>query len=241
MRANAAELFIFTLIALVAIVNVALYGGFIDATDPVEGGSVADRERREQRAEAARAAEEDDDPELPGKFVETQGRQHTPPYPLGAEDQVPFCEEGEVSDDCYASNPPTSGLHLPVARNVFIGDVTLNLPPDPNIYDIEIPREAIPHILEHAGVFVGYRCSTPACEGMVDKLRTAVRLQLDAGRRVVMAPDSDLELDTIALVSWTRIDKFLADDFGEGRVRAFIEAHSCRFDPEGVCATDGGT
>jgi hypothetical protein len=53
-----------------------------------------------------------------------------------------------------------------------------------------------------------------------------------------MAPDSDLEDDTMALASWTRIDKFLADDFSEGRVRAFIDAHSCRFDPEGFCSRD---
>jgi hypothetical protein len=238
MRANAAELLIFTLIALVAVVNVALYGGFIDATDPVEGGSVADRERRRELQEAARRAEQDDDPRLPGRFVANQGRQHTPPYPLSAEDQVPFCEQGEVSDDCYASNPPTSGLHVPVARNVVIGESTLNLPPDPGIYEVEIPREAIPHLQEHAGVFVGYRCSTEACQLMVEKLRSAVQLQLDAGRRVVMAPDADLEDDTIALASWTRIDKFLADDFSEGRVRAFIETHSCRFDPEGFCSDD---
>jgi hypothetical protein len=235
MRANAAELIIFTLIALAAVLNLALYGGFLDGADPVEGEAAADRERIEQRREAARRAEEDDDPRLPGRFVETQGRQHTGPYPLGPGDEVPFCDEAERSDDCYASNPPTSGLHLPVQLNVVIGNVVLNLPPEPNIYDVEIPREAIPHIQEHAGVFVGYRCSTAACERMVDRLRTAVRAQLDRGARVIMAPDSDLEDETIALASWTRIDKFLADDYGESRVRAFIEAHSCRFDPEGFC------
>jgi hypothetical protein len=234
MRANAAELVIFTLIALAAVVNVALYGGFINASDPVEGGS--DREQIEARREAARRAEEDDDPALPGRFVRTQGRNHTPPYPLSAAQQVPFCEEGARADDCYASNPPTSGLHLPVARNVVIDGTTLTLPPDPGIYAVEIPREAIPHIQEHAGVFVGYNCVSPACEQTLGRLRTDVQLQLDRGRRVIMAPDSDLQDDTMALASWTRFDAFPADDYTEGRVRAFIEAHSCRFDPEGVCS-----
>jgi hypothetical protein len=234
MRANAAELFIFTLIALAGVINIALYGGFIGAADPVEGGT--DRAAIADRREAARRAERDDSASLPGRFVEDQGRAHTPPYPLGAADQVPFCQEDAISDDCYASNPPTSGRHLPVARNVVVNGVTMNLPPDPNIYDVEIPRESIPHIQERAGVFVGYRCSSAACDAAVEKLRAVVRVQLDRGERVVMAPDSDLEDETIALASWTRIDKFLADDYSEGRVRAFIEAHSCRFDPEGFCA-----
>jgi hypothetical protein len=232
MRANGPELVIFTLIALVAVVNIALYGGFVDAGDPVEGGT--DRDRTQAVREAAERAERDDNPRLPGRFVATQGRTHTPPWPLDAADHVPFCS-GDETERCYASNPPTSGLHLPVAPNVVIDGATLRLPPEPGFYNVEIPREAIPHIQEHAGVFVGYRCSSDACERMVEKLRTAVRLQLYAGRRVVMAPDSDLEDETIAIASWTRIDKFLADDFSEGRVRAFIETHSCRFDPEGLC------
>jgi hypothetical protein len=51
-----------------------------------------------------------------------------------------------------------------------------------------------------------------------------------------MAPDSDLDADTIALASWTRIDSMPAAEYDDARVRAFIEAHSCRFDPEGFCA-----
>jgi hypothetical protein len=45
----------------------------------------------------------------------------------------------------------------------------------------------------------------------------------------------DLDADTIALASWTRVDSFDAAEYGDGRVREFIRAHSCRFDPEGFC------
>lgn len=200
--------------------------------------------------------DEDPDPNLPGTFVPAQERGHFNRTFNPDREPLPFCDGVATADetgassvsiatplageqnDCYSSNPPSSGWHLGVQRNVEVAPgAAINIPPDPDVYpaDIEIPREAIPHIQEHAGVFVGYRCSSDACEQVVETLRTAVRLQLDAGKRVVMAPDSDLEDETIALASWTRIDKFLADDFSEGRVRAFIETHSCRFDPEGFC------
>jgi len=59
--------------------------------------------------------------------------------------------------------------------------------------------------------------------------------ELSLGARVVMAPDSDLSPDTVGLASWTRYDTFAAADYTDGRVRDFIKAHSCRFDPEGFC------
>src|SRR5207249_4969317 len=61
--------------------------------------------------------------------------------------------------DCYASNPPAGGHHLAVLNKVDVGNGNfIKIPPDPNVYppDIDVPREGIPHILEHAGVFVGY-------------------------------------------------------------------------------------
>ena len=111
----------------------------------------------------------------------------------------------------------------------------INLPPDPGIYAFEIPREAIPHLQEHAGVFVGYNCVSTDCFDAVEQLRSLVEDQLSLGARVVMAPDCDLDDDTIALAAWTRIDALPASDYDDDRARAFIEAHSCRFDPEGFC------
>ena len=51
-----------------------------------------------------------------------------------------------------------------------------------------------------------------------------------------MSPDPDLDDDTIGLAAWTRVDVFSAADYTDDRVRAFIKAHSCRFDPELFCA-----
>jgi hypothetical protein len=190
---------------------------------------------------------------LPGTFVPTQGRGHFNDTYSPNRTPTPFCDgvatsENSGSDsvatdavDCYSSNPPSTGKHLPPQRNVEVAPgARINLPPDPDVYppDIEIPREAIPHILEHAGVFVGYNCdgSDLACEEVVDEeVARIVNDRIDDNKRVVMARDSDLPVDTIGLASWTRVDTFGYAEFTEGRVVDFIDTHSCRFDPEGFC------
>ena len=137
----------------------------------------------------------DADPDLPGVFVPAQGRGHLNHTFDANRAPKPFCEgvassedpvgtqnvdvptpEADVENDCYSSNPPSSGWHLASQRNADLGDgIVLNrIPPDPGVYppDVEIPREAIPHILEHAGVFIGYHCNDgdAACEEMVQRL-----------------------------------------------------------------------
>jgi len=179
-------------------------------------------------------AQQDDSPSLPGRYVRPRGIMHTDDWPLDR--RIPYCEEGEVSNFCYASKPPTSGLHLPVQQSVELdsGDV-IRVPPAPGIYQFDLPREAVPHIQEHAGVFVGYDCETDACRSAVSELRSVVEQELARGAQVVMARFSDLDADTIALAAWTRVDSFRASDFDAERVRTFIRAHSCRYDPEGFC------
>jgi hypothetical protein len=235
MRPNAAELLMLILILASVLLNVAIYGGFVDAYDPV-GREALGTEQRDSRREAANRAERNDSRDLPGRFVPTQGRSHTPAYPLAASDRVPFCEDDAVEEACYASNPPTSGRHLPVTRDLLIAGQRINIPPEPGIYEVEIPREAIPHLQEHAGVFLGYNCRSAVCNEAVVQARAIADQELRRGARLVMAPDSDLPADTLALASWTRVDAFDAEEYSEERVRGFINAHSCRFDPEGFCA-----
>lgn len=196
---------------------------------PINGGA-----QPEATVSVADRAELTDSDSLPGRFVPPQGRQHTANYPL--RQHVPFCSDGGVSNECYASNPPTSGLHLPVQRNVSLPDNhRINVPPDPGVYDFVIPREAIPHIEEHAGVYVGYRCTSDDCNSVIDRLKNLVTQEISLGARVVLSPDDDLDSNTIGVVSWTRIDSFDASAYDDDRVRTFIKAHSCRFDPESFC------
>jgi hypothetical protein len=145
--------------------------------------------------------------------------------------------------DCYLSNPPTSGTHLNVQRNVDVGGGNvINIPPDPDVYPagVEIPRDAIPHLLEHAGVFVGYNCKDgdSDCQAAIEKLASLVNNRIDNNdNRVAMAEDKDLPEGTIGLASWTRVMDFPATGFdaNKGDIERFIGKNSCRFDPEGFC------
>lgn len=227
------DLFMIALILFFAAFDVVAYSGFFDGGEIVRLQGA--RDLPEGNAPGLdELAEQDDDPSLPGVFVPTQGRRHVQStYPLTQ--HVPFCE-GEARSYCYASNPPTSGLHLGVQRSVQLeGGGVVDLPPPPGIYEFAVPRESIPHIQEHAGVYLGYNCASDACDEAVRQATGIVEDELALGRRVVMSPDMDLDADTIALASWTRVDSFDAAEYGDGRVREFIRAHSCRFDPEGFC------
>jgi hypothetical protein len=144
--------------------------------------------------------------------------------------------------ECYLSNPPSSGQHLGVLRNVDLGGgVTLaNVPPNPDVYppDVVIPRDAIPHILEHAGIYVGYNCAEgdDACQQVVDQLADLVNQRIDNNDdRVVMARNPDLPVGEMGLSSWTRVMNFRYQDYDESEARRFIDVHACRFDPEGFC------
>jgi hypothetical protein len=146
-----------------------------------------------------------------------------------------------VPTDCYNSNPPSSGRHLGVQRNVDVGGgLVINIPPDPDVYphDVEIPRDAIPHILEHAGVYVGWNCAEgdQACLDTVQQVEDLVNQRIDNNDdRVVMSINKDLPEGTIGLASWTRTMVFPYAEYSEDAVRDFISTHSCRFDPEGFC------
>jgi hypothetical protein len=232
----APEIILWLLIVGVALLNVALYTGVVEGEDAInirEEDFVVLEDGQSHR-ERAIAAENDDSDNLPGTFVASQGRQHTATW--SEEHTVEFCPEGVSAEGCYASNPPTSGLHLPVERDVMLSSGrVINIPPDPGIYDVEIPRESIPHLQEHAGVYAGYNCSSDECRTAVDNLTNLVDQLISSGHRVVLAPSTDLPNDTIGLAAWTRVDTFPSSDYTEQRAMAFIEAHSCRFDPEGFC------
>ena len=235
------EALLWMLIVATAAVNLVVYTGFVHGEDGIDLRSAQPRNAtpaalptQSAAQTAALRAESDDSAALPGRFVPTQGRRHTGAYPLAT--RVPFCPDQIASDGCYASNPPTSGMHLPVQANVLLeGGHRFKIPPDPRVYDFSIPREAIPHLEEHAGVYVGYNCASDDCAAAVERLKDLVTQEVSLGARVVMSPDTDLADDTIGLAAWTRVDSFDASEYTDERARTFIKAHSCRFDPELFC------
>jgi hypothetical protein len=148
-----------------------------------------------------------------------------------------------IPSDCYLSNPPTSGKHIGVLRGVDVGGGNIiNIPPDPDVYpdDVEIPRDAIAHIQEHSGVFVGWNCKSgdTACTDAAQKLKDLVNSRIDNhDDRVVMAHDNDLPEGTFGLASWTRVLNVPASDWDNQKslIEKFISVNACRFDPEGFC------
>jgi hypothetical protein len=184
---------------------------------------------------AAIQAELDDDPNLPGVYY--------PPHP-GADGKantgderrhvatgvkIPICTQaqldaGKLADPsygtagvCYTSNPPTSGPHgeQPAAFKVLANPA---------------PKEALVHNMEHGAVVVWYNTEDQA---VIDELAKIVNDQLDRRRLVVMSKYTEMEPNTIALTSWTRLDKFSVSDFTKKRVEDFIVEHQRRFNPEG--------
>ncbi len=245
-----------------------------------------------QAVDAATKAAQDRSTDIPGTYVEDQGRGHFPGN-LAGHQMTPFCEGVPVSDaarltiigggtpaadttasssstpapsatpspgaspaahgtidttptvpsNCYNSNPPSSGKHLNVQRNVDVGGGSImNIPADPNVYpdDLETPRDAIAHILEHAGVFVGWNCKSgdTACTDAVQKLKDLANNRIDNhDNRIVLAHDRDLPEGTIGMSSWTRVLNFPASEWDQQKDLAekFMAKNSCRFDPEGFC------
>ncbi len=152
------------------------------------------------------AAENDDSPTLPGQYFPPQGRDHLPP--------------GERYE-AYNSNPPTSGPHSPEVLEW-------------KVYDEPQQREKAVHNMEHGGVVVWHHCVSAACEDVVRQIRGVVEGYLSEGALVVMFPYPEMEDDTVALTSWTRLDKFPASEYTEERVRRFIQVHERRYNPEGM-------
>lgn len=174
-------------------------------------------------------AQEDADPGLPGVFF--------PPHPgsdgiLGTPDDrdhhaqgvdIPICTQAQIDANqgtnpvCYTSNPPTSGPH---------GDRPMAF----EILENPAPKENLVHNMEHGGIVVWYNTTD---EAIIDQLKEIVQGQINRRRFVVMSQYPGMEADTIALTSWTRLDKFSIADFSKERIEDFISEHHKRFNPEG--------
>jgi hypothetical protein len=178
---------------------------------------------------AAEEAQLDDDPSIPGTYF--------PPH-LGPDGQpntrderlhyspgtvIPICtaaqlESGDFTQPlCYHSNPPTSGPHS-------------NTPMPFRVLENPAPKENLVHNMEHGGVVIWYNTTDQAA---IDELKSITNDNIDRRRFVVMSAYSEMESETIAITSWTRLDKFPVGDLTEGRVQDFIDENHKRFNPEG--------
>lgn len=126
--------------------------------------------------------------------------------------------------DLYSSDPPTSGPHAP--QPALWG-----------VHDEPVPKEVLPHNMEHGGVVIAYDCAAgdaplddAQCQALRDQLAAVTESAVADGKQVLMVPYADLE-HRITLAAWRTLDAF--DQFDGERVQAFIAAFDRLFNPEG--------
>jgi hypothetical protein len=136
---------------------------------------------------------------------------------------VPICTQeqidtGQVGDPlCYTSNPPTSGPHSTTPQ----GFTNLENP---------APKENIIHSMEHGGVYIWYNTTD---EAAIDLIKGVVNENTDRRRFVGSTIYTGMEPETIAISSWSRLDKFPVAELTEERLQRFIDDNHKRFNPEG--------
>lgn len=183
--------------------------------------------------ELAVEAEADDSDTLPGQYVDLPaiyggywGRQDGPNTAAHAVRDIDYVAAGNT-------NPPAGGPHWgnapcgssPAESPPFCGPVPWG------IYRTEWDAESLVHNMEHGGVIVWYNTLD---RDVVAELETLIKNRLNESDLIVMAPYLEMEDETIALTSWSRIDKFSVDDYSPQRVITFLDAHVRRFNPEGL-------
>ena len=175
---------------------------------------------------ASQKVETDPRPDLPGEFVDLPAiyGDATDPHVTR---NVDFVADGN-------SNPPAGG---PMWGNG-------SCPDDPEdalsfcggapwgVFRKPWAPETLNHNMEHAGVAVWYNTSHL---DFIKELEDLVTSRLRRGDLLVMTPYFDMEEETIALTSWSRIEKFVVSEYSEDRVEEYIDAHVCRYDAEGFC------
>jgi hypothetical protein len=83
--------------------------------------------------------------------------------------------------------------------------------------------------MEHGGVVIWYNTDN---QEIIAELEQVAEDRVEDQDIIVMAPYRDMEDDTIAVTSWSRIDKIPTSQYSRERVDNFINAHLCRFNPE---------
>ena len=173
------------------------------------------------------AAEANDDPNLPGEWVDLPSI-YDGPYSATARhvsrDVDYAADQGEL--------PPVGGPHWgsgacppdPEAAVIYCGPVPWG------IYDETWPMGSVVHNMEHAGVILWYNTTDQA---LIDEMEELIEGRLNRGDLLIMLPLPDLEEETIALTSWSRREKFPVSEYTEDRVNEFINKHERRFNPEG--------
>ncbi len=175
---------------------------------------------------AAQEAETDNDPALPGEWIDLASLygEHYPDTADHVQEQVDYSAQGL---------PPAGGPHW--SNGVCGDDATSTREPFcgpvlPGIYTVPWEAESLVHSMEHAALVIWYNTTDRA---VVDDLEALVAARSD--QYLVLTPYPDMGEEQVALTAWSRRDTFPAAEYDRARVERFIDAHYCRFDPEDFC------
>jgi hypothetical protein len=182
---------------------------------------------------AAQLAEADSSASLPGEYIDLPAI-YGGPY---GETAGHVTRDIDYTADCSAAdetlcntNPPVGGPHWsgrcaddPASSPAFCG------PARWGVYRDDWAPETLVHNMEHGGVVIWYNTTD---QDVIDALEALVTKHVEDDDLVVLAPYPDMEAETVAITSWTRIDKFAASEYDDARIETFLDAHMRRFNPE---------
>lgn len=179
------------------------------------------------------AVEADDDPSLPGEFVDLQriyggfwGNDNGTSTASHRMESIDYSVQGEL--------PPAGGPHWgssrcpddPEVAPPFCGPVPWG------VYSKPWPAESLVHNMEHAGVIIWYNTSD---QDVIGQIEDVAEDNLKRGKLIVVTPYPGMEQDYVALTAWGRRDKFPVSNYSDERLQRFIDNLECRFDPERLC------
>ena len=187
--------------------------------------------------EAARV-EADDDPTLPGEWVnlpEIYGDDRGPAHYGNRDGPSTAPHVSRAVDYSEQGLPPVGGPHWgsgsctadPDASPPFCGPVPAG------IYRKPWPAASLVHTMEHSGFVIWYNTTDQSIIAELEDLA-----QDNDDKNLVLTPFPEMEEETIAITVWSRRDKFPVSEYDRERLENFIDRLKCRFkaeDPLRVC------
>jgi hypothetical protein len=154
----------------------------------------------------------------------------SPTSPATATQPEPGAPTATGSPQICNSNPPAGGPHWNGACGDTPSESPANCGPAQwGYYREPWDAETLVHNMEHGGVVIWYNTEN---QQVISELEQMAEDRVSDKDIIVMAPYPSMEEETMAITSWSRIDKFPMSDYSRERVETFININLCRFNPE---------
>lgn len=212
------------MVPILVVVVIAAVAGLILYLIFQQGGEASDGFGDDARIEGDLA------PDKPGEHIDLQGiydgfygnRDGNSTAPHVSTADVDYSEQGL---------PPAGGPHWSGACTDDPESSPAICGPAPfGIYRTPWQAETLIHNMEHGGTVIWYDTTDQA---FIDELEEFVKDNSD--KLLVLAPFPDMEDESVAITVWARRDKFPVSEYSLNRIKEFMDAFYCKFDPEDFC------